>query len=294
LLQLIAGPSATMIAMNKNSCLTLLLAVALFPARQQNAGSIEFVARVTPTAARPEPIRQFTFYVLTKSYSEIAREIELQDKLPARGAFIDTLKVSPELRAWLKAHELMDLTSPDVDKVISPDDIIQIPEFLLAYQRSNGGGVTSGMPKPKYSDSERTLNPERYEKQRQEYLTALKKFIVTRPETVSGIELELDGVNPQRLWAKLETDQRKRVQRMAPEVAQTKYLAAKADTDLEGRAAISGLRAGNYWISSLNLDANAGDQRLRWDVPVELSAGQTARIELTNLNAIDARAASNP
>jgi hypothetical protein len=102
------------------------------------------------------------------------------------------------------------------------------------------------------------------------------------------VELELDAVNPQKKWAILQSAHRKRVQRTAPETAQTRFLAGKADTDLEGRAAISGLPPGKYWISSINLDAAAGDMRLRWDVPVEIQAGQTTRVELTNLNSIDA------
>jgi hypothetical protein len=106
---------------------------------------------------------------------------------------------------------------------------------------------------------------------------------------VSGVELELEGVNPQRKWAALQNDRRRRVQRVAPDVAQLKFMAAKADTDLEGRASFSGLVPGDYWISSLNLDANAGDMRVHWDVPVTIERGKTVRIELSNLNSIDAR-----
>jgi hypothetical protein len=265
------------------------------PSRAQGgAGALEFVARVTPTSARPEPVRQFTFYVLTKSYEEIAKEVEAQDTLPTRDQFIDNLKVTPELKAWLKGHDILDLTMPGLDKAVTPDDVIHVPEFLLAYQRSNSGGVTNGIPKPKYTDADKTERPERYQKQYQEYLVALKKFIVAHPETESGMELELDGVNPQRKWAKLEGDHKRRVRRMAPDLAQSKYLVATADTDLEGRGRISGLPSGNYWISSLNLDVNAGDMRVRWDVPVTVQAGQTARMELTNLNASDARATTTP
>src|SRR6202521_1122829 len=109
-----------------------------------DTGTLEFVARITPTAARPEPVRQFTFYILTKSYAEIVKETEEKDAVPPREEFIEGLKLSPELRAWLKSHDIMDLTLPDVDKAMTPDDIIHVPEFLLAYQRSNSGGVTSG------------------------------------------------------------------------------------------------------------------------------------------------------
>ena len=260
---------------------------------QTTTGTLDIAARITPTAARPEPVRQFTFYILTKSYTEIVKEVEDKDVIPPRDEFIDGLKISPEMRAWLKAHDIFDLTLPGVDKAMTPDDILHTPEFLLAYQRSNSGGVTEGIPKPKYADADKTDHPEKYQKQMQEYMTALKKFISAHPETVSGIELELDGVNPQRKWATIQNDHRKRVQRVAPDTAQTKYLAAKTDSDLEGHASVYNLAPGSYWISSLNLDAAAGDMRLRWDVPVVVESGKIARIELTNLNSTDARG-SNP
>lgn len=260
---------------------------------QSTTGTLEFIARITPTAARPEPVRQFTFYILTKSYAEIVKETEEKDAIPPREEFIEGLKLSPELRAWLKSHDIMDLTLPDVDKAMTPDDIIHVPEFLLAYQRSNSGGVASGIPKPKYADADKTGNPERYEKQVNEYLTALKKFIQAHPESVTGIELELEGVNPQRKWVAIQNERRKRVQRAAPDIAQTRFLAGRADTDLDGRGSVFGLAPGNYWISTLNLDAAAGDMRLRWDVPVVIQPGKTTRVELLNLNSTDAHG-SNP
>ena len=255
---------------------------------QAEKGTLEIVARITPTAARPEPVRQFTFYLLAKSYSEIVKEVEEKDPVPPRDEFIEGLKVSPELRTWLKGHSTLDLAEPDMDKLLTPDDILNVPEFLLAYQRSNSGGVTEGLPKPKYAEADKTDHPEKYEKLRNEYMEALKKFLRKRPETISGVELELDGVNPQRKWAALQNDRRKRVQRVAPDIAQLKFLAGKADTDLEGRAYFSGVAPGEYWISSLNLDADAGDMRVRWDVPVKIEAGKSSRIELSNLNSIDA------
>jgi hypothetical protein len=262
-------------------------------ARAQSAdGALNFTAHITPTAARPEPVRDFTFYVLRKSYADVIKEVEEQSPLPSRDKFIDDLKLSPELKDWLKAHDVFDLTAPGFDRLLTADDIIRVPEFLLAYQRSNSGGVTEGVPRPKYRDADKTENPDRYKKQVQEYHTALKKFIEARPETVSGIELELESVSPQRKWQQLQFEHKKRVMYLAPSVAQTKYLAGKADTDLDGSASVSGLRPGNYWISTLNLDANAGDVRLLWDVPVTIPPGQTIRVELSNLNAVDPHAAN--
>jgi len=272
----------------------LCLAVCAAPGAgaQSATGSLDFAARITPTAARPEPVRQFTFYVLTKSYTEIVKEVEGENVVPPREKFIEGLKVSPELKEWLKAHEILDLTMPELDRLVTPDDIIHVPEFLLAYQHSNSGGVTSGIPKPRYANADKTTHPDRYNKQLQEYYVALKKFIQSNPSTVSGIELELAGVNPQQQWSQIQSDHRRRIQRMAPEFAQTKYLAAKADTDLDGRASVSGLGPGEYWVSTLNLDANAGDTRLGWVVPVTIGAGQTTRVDLTNLYALETHAST--
>jgi hypothetical protein len=292
--------SATMASMRLNHKKTSLLGFvcsllfAAVCAAQGNSttGAVEFSARITPTAARPEPVRQFTFYLLTRSYADVSKEVEGEDVLVPRDKFIDDLKVSAELKKWLKGHEILDLTMPGLDKAVTPDDVINVPEFLLAYQRSNSGGVTNGIPKPKYAEADRTARPERYEKQQKEYLSALKKFMQAHPETLNGMELELDGVNPQRKWAKLESEHRRRIQRLTPDVAQTKYMVTKVDTDLDGHARINGIPPGNYWVSTLNLNADAGDARLRWDVGVSVQAGQTTRVDLTNLNAVDARAAS--
>ncbi len=265
-----------------------LLFIAPRASTQNANGTLDFLARITPTAARPEPVRQFTFYVLTKSYADISRDVAEQDAPPDREKFISELKVSPELKEWLKAHEIMDLTTPNMDRLLTADEILRVPEFLAAYQRSNSGGVTNGIPKPKYLEADKTDHPDRYKKQHDEYLAALRRFIQGHPESVSGMELELAGVNPQSKWAQLQSDQKRRVLRLAPEVAQTKYLVAKADTDLDGHASVANLPAGKYWLSTLNLDAGAGDARLRWDVPVTIDGGRSTRVELTNLNATDA------
>jgi hypothetical protein len=291
------GHSATMAFMHKTlqTLFAMLCAVACVTSAalaQSATGSLELAARISPTAARPEPVRQFTFYVLTKSYAEIVKEVEAQNAAPSREKFIEGLKLSTELKEWLKAHDVFDLTMPGLDHLVTPDDILHVPEFLLAYQRANSGGVTSGIPKPKYADADKTAHPERYNKQLQEYYVALKKFIQNNPATVSGIELELVGVNPQQQWSQIQADHKHRVQRLAPEFAQTKYLVAQTDTDLDGRASVSALAPGEYWLSTLNLDANAGDMRTGWDVPVVIHAGQTTRIELTNLNGIERQASA--
>jgi len=269
------------------SSLVVLSALPVLLAAQTSTGSIDLYAHITPTGARPEPVRQFAFYVLTRSYADIVKEVEAQDVLPTRDEFIEKLKCSPELKTWLKAHDTVDLTSPDLDKLLNVDDIMNIPEFFAAYQRSNSGGVTKGLPQPKYRDADKDSNPDKYEKQKQEYLTATRKFIEAHPYTVQGIELELTAVNPKTAWDALHIDHMHKVAQVAPDTAQLKYLAAKTDTDLDGHALITGLAPGNYWVSTLGLDAASGDRRLTWDVPVTVQAGPPTHLELSNLNAAD-------
>jgi hypothetical protein len=266
----------------------LLGALALLAASvsaQNGTGSIALSARVSPTGAQPEPVREFPIYILTKSYADIVKEVESQDTLPTLDEFVEKWPCSPELKKWMKEKQIVDLTSPDVDKLITPDDIMKIPEFFEAYERSNSGGVTKGLPQPKFREAEKQSNPDRYNKEKDEWLAAMRKFIETNTYTISGIELQLTGVNPKPAWEKLHNDEKRKVAQLAPDTAQVKYLAGKAQTDLDGRAVVSGLPAGTYWVSTLGMEASSGDRRLIWDVQAKVVPGQTTRLELSNLNA---------
>lgn len=255
---------------------------------QTGLGSLDVTAQITPTGGRPEPVRQFTFCLLTKSYEEIVKEVESSDPMPTREEFIDKLRVSDELKTWMKKHEVLDLTQVDFDKLVTPEDMMSVPEFLAAYQRSNSGGVTPGMPQPKFKQVDKDADPDKYEKLKQEYLTNLKKFMTAHPSTINGVELELGAVSPKLAWDKMQVDHNRRVTQLAPDTAQTKYLAGRADTDLDGRAMIAALKPGEYWLSSLGVDAASGDRHIHWDVPTKIQAGQTTRLTLSNLNGTDA------
>jgi hypothetical protein len=251
---------------------------------QGATGTLDLTARIAPTGAHPEPVRQFTFYVLTKSYAEILQEAAEQFPLAGREEFVNELKISPELKAWMKQHSVIDLTAPDMDKLITPDDVMNIPEFFAGYERSNSGGVTAGLPKPKYKEADAEANPTKYFKLKQEYMSATKKFVESHPSTISGMETELGGVNPKYKWDKALQEHNQKIAQLGPELAQTKYMAAKGDTDLDGHLVIRGLPAGSYWVSSLGLDAASGDRRLIWDVPVSVQSGAPTQLVLSNLN----------
>ncbi|HMD41905.1 MAG TPA: hypothetical protein VKH45_02425 [Candidatus Acidoferrum sp.] len=280
----------------KNIFGSLVIAAACVfanPARAQTGtGALDITAQITPSGGRPEPVRQFTLCLLTKSYEQIMNEVEATDPMPTKEEFIDKLKVSDELKAWMKKHDVIDLTQIDFDKLVTPDDIMTVPEFLAAYQRSNSGGVTPGMPQPKFKQVNKDTDPDKYEKLKEEYLTSLKKFMTAHPSTINGVELELTGVSPKVKWDKLQVEHGRKISQLAPDTAQSKYLAGKADTDLDGRAVILGLKPGNYWLSSLGVDAASGDRHMHWDVATKIEAGQTTHLTLSNLNGTDANTPS--
>src|SRR2546425_2032641 len=141
-----------------------------------------------------------------------------------------------------------------------------------------------GMPRQKYSEALKTSHPAKYERLRQQYITALKKFVAMNPGTLAGIEAYLDAVNPARGWNQLAAAHRNRMARRAPEIAQTRDLVAETDTDLNGHGFLLNVPPGMDLLSTLNLNAAAADLRLRWNVEVTVLPGRTTRIELTNLN----------
>src|SRR5438874_1315930 len=108
------------------------LPIQIFPARMTELG---FRDLAKTHLGQPEPVRNFTFYVLTKSFEDIRHEIEAKNGAPDREKFVAALKLSPELKGWMRAHDVLDLTMPGLDKVLTPDDILGVPELLLAYQR---------------------------------------------------------------------------------------------------------------------------------------------------------------
>ena len=78
--------------------------MAAAPRASAQDGSIEFVARATPSGGLEEPVRGFPFYLLSKSFESISQEASVGSPEPDMAAFIDTLEVSPEMKAWMKKN----------------------------------------------------------------------------------------------------------------------------------------------------------------------------------------------
>jgi hypothetical protein len=256
--------------------------------RAPAAGSVVFFAQIRPSGARAEPVREMSFYLLRKSLDAVAKEAERTEPPANMDKFIDNLSVSAQLKAWMKKHHRADLAGPDFTKQLTGEDITNVPEFLDAYTNQNSVALSGRMPTPKYKESDRKKRPAKYQSERKEYLRALRQFVSANPDTLQGLDAALNDKNPSERWKQLRLERQRRIDHATLELAQTRYLAAETDSDLNGRGVLTGLAPGTYWITTLDEPALAGDARLRWNVPVTVRAGATTRIELSNLNALQA------
>lgn len=250
------------------------------------AGGIEFIVLVTPSGGRAEPGRATALLLLTRSFAEIRKEAEESFAKPDLDQFIEGLEVSPELKAWMKKAGTVDLSGPDFMRALKNDDIMKVPEFLEAYLARNAVDVAVGFPKPKQRESDREKNPARYEKQKEDYIDGIRKFMDTYPHSRDGLDLHLVRINSGQRWVRLLAERDEDARLRALEWANTRYRVARAETGLDGRAGLVDVPPGDYWLSTLDREVAAGDVRLRWDAPVRVQAGQVARLELNNYNAV--------
>jgi hypothetical protein len=268
----------------------VLLASLLFigPARlgAQSAGRVEFQARVTPSGGQPEPVRQLSFYLLRKSFEDI--RAEARQSVPALdlNTFIDGLEFTPELKAWMKKHHTAQLSGEEFTKSLTADDIVDTPELFKAYMSHNEAYRGAGFPEPKFRAKDQKSNPEKYQEQKDQYNSAIRKFIAASPDSVKGMDLELVNMNPSARWTAMENKHTKMVDADAMQLAQERYVVAHTETDLEGRGSFSDIAPGNYWIGMFGGEAISGDVRQHWDLRVTVREGETARVELSNFNAV--------
>src|SRR5271168_3874419 len=171
---------------NAARTIVLILLVAMIsgaPRAGAQDGSIEFVARATPSAGVEEPVRGFPFYLLSKSFVDIEKEAEASYPKPDMDAFIAKLDVSPELRAWMKKNELVDLSGENFTHRVHEDDIMDVPEFKTAYMDRNAGDQSADFPKPKYKAGDEQKNPAKYKKLVDDYVLAIRHYIETHPQS---------------------------------------------------------------------------------------------------------------
>lgn len=261
------------------------LAVLAMPAAAQN-GSIEFVAQVAPSGGVQEPVRGFPFFLLSKSFVQISNEVDAADPKPDMNAYIDKLDVSPELKAWMKKRHSMQLAGEDFIHQLTPDEILGVPEFRKAYMERNASDKDVAFPKAKFKPSDAQKNPEKFQRLSKEYTDAVKKYIQQNPDSVDGIDLGLTDIDPNPKWEKLLGRRIPEIHRRALDLAQSKYLVAQTQTNLQGQGFLNNVPPGTYWISTLDVTADVGDARPRWDVSVTVAPGQTEYVALSNVNSV--------
>ena len=256
--------------------------------------SIEFVAKATPSGGGvAEPVRGFPFFLLSKSYEDINKEVEDAHPKADMNAFIDKLDVSKELKAWMKKNETASLSGEDFIHKVTVDDIMNVPEFYKAYVDRNSGLRSVGFPEPKFKPSDRVKNPDKYKRLEAEYNDEIRKYADQNPQSVDGIDLDLQDIDPGPRWEKIAGRRDPEVHRNVINLAESKYLVARAETNLQGEGFIRNIPPGTYWLSTLDVAANVGDARPRWDVPVKVVPGQITYVALTNVNAIQPAASSS-
>jgi hypothetical protein len=267
----------------------LLSAAALFvhAAGQQadaQTGRLEFVAHVTPASGRTEPARGLTIFLLTKAFHDVESEAQKKTPPPDFEGFVEHTAFSKELKAWMKRERSVTISGPDFRKRVTEDDLIGVPEFFDAYVNGNLSGVNQGFPEPKYTNVDRDTDSKKYEKYHKEYEAQIRKYLALHPDSKDGMDTILEQRDPSPGWGLEVIRWRDQAHGLALQMAQTDYLAAKTETNLDGRGAFQA-SPGAYWLSTLDGEALAGEQRLRWDVAVEIRAGTVTRVELSNLNA---------
>jgi hypothetical protein len=295
--------SATMSVM-KISTRISISTVALFfliagvigkaPRAAAQTGTVQFVARVTPSAGEDEPVRTLPFYLLSKSYADIQKEAETASPAPNQDRFIDSLDVSKELKAWMKTNHRVNLAGEDFTKMVKADDIMNVPEFFTSYTERNVGDRTEGFPTPKYKLADRAKDPAKYDRLVTQYHDAIRAFVIADPDSKDSLDLGLEEINPGHKWDMVKAKNLAELARETADLARGKYLVARAETDMQGQGALRGIAPGNYWLGTLNIEAVAGDARERWDVPVTVRAGQPSYVTLTNINAVKSPHSATP
>jgi hypothetical protein len=270
----------------------VLFAVCAFPLHAQN-GSIQFDAHIRASAGDDEPVRGTNFYLLRKSYADIGVEAAAKVPPPDMNEFIDKLDVSRPMKTWMKKNKCVHLSGEAFVKLITPDDMIVIPEFYNTYLDRLKGDQTLTLPKAHFTEKDKEKDPSKYEEGVAEYKKQIKEFLIANPTTTDGLGLGLEDIDPGHKWDVLITKNKGVLDHETTMLAEGRYLVAQTKTDLDGRGYFRGIPAGNYWISTLDVDALVGEEHERWDTPLAVTPNRQAYIALSNINAVQP-AGTNP
>lgn len=265
------------------------LASARTTSAQAQTASVSFTVEITPSAGIAEPVRGLPVYLLRKSFESMLAEAQGDVPRPDMDKFIDSQKLSNQLIAWMHKNHTLTLSGEEFAKNLTPQEIINIPEFWQAYFQINAGSKAFGFPLPKYDDRDQTRNPAKYQREVDDYHARVMKYIEQNPDSKVEMDEELDSIDPSHQWKDKIGERSNAIHRMALDWAQSRYFVRQAQTNLNGRADFTGLPAGTFWISTLDIYGQAGDTREKWDTPVSVRAGTATQVALSNYNAVPAK-----
>jgi hypothetical protein len=262
------------------------LTAGFAPHASAQGASIEFVAQATPSDGLQEPVRGFPFYLLSKSFEDIRKEAIDSLPKPDMNAFIDKLDVSPQLKAWMKKNQVIQLAGDPFLRKLNADIIMSVPEFKTAYIELNAGTQSIDFPKPKYSSADEQKNPAKFKKLTDDYNAAVHLYIEQHPASIEGVDLELTDIDPNSKWEASSGARAVAVRQRTLDLAQSNYVVARAETNLQGQGSMRGIAPGTYWLSTLDVPAIVGDARPKWNIPVTVRAGESKYLALSNSNSV--------
>jgi hypothetical protein len=285
-----------LLALPRNSrslSLAALLCIASVPAASSLAlaqetgdAALEVRVRAAPTAGRAENVMRHPFYLLSASIEEIEAAAQQEVAALDFNAFVDELKVTPELKQWMKENQTVTLKGDDFLTSLTADDVVDISEFRDAYVARNLIMVGLGFPKRKAKLTDREKNPAKWEESEKRFEAELRSYALLHPESFKGMDDHLLDLTADVEWRTRQERREHKVKQMFMRALHARYLVAETETDYDGRARFAALPAGRYWLTNLNRPVRVGDVHLRWELLVELQPGRTHYLELNNANAI--------
>ena len=241
--------------------------------------------QATPASGRPEKVRRHAFYLLRDNLAAIEEAARRETPPPSLAEFADSLELSDELKAWVKRTQITDFRGDAFRRALTSDDVMEIEEFRVAYIETNLPMMGLGFPRPKLKLSDRTKNPEKWDKKEKEYYDKVRAYLEIHPESIKDLDEHTLEFNPGSDWRGRVQQNERRVRQAVMRLIQGRYLVARDETDLNGTAQFS-VPPGRYYLTNLWNEARAGDVSLRWELPIDLPAAKTYYLTLNNANSL--------
>ncbi|MCI0627449.1 MAG: hypothetical protein L0387_38350 [Acidobacteria bacterium] len=228
------------------------------------------------------------FYLMRTPLAEIEKIAREEVAPPDFDTFVDgldKLKVSDELKEWMKRTGSATTQGDRFISSLTTDDVMDVPEFRNAYVTRNLIMVGLGFPKRKAKATDRENNPAKWEESEKQFWSAVRNYLTLHPDSKQHMDEHLLDLTADIEWRSEQARHEERVRQHAQQLLYTRYLVAQTETNYDGFARLSNLPAGRFWLSTLWQEARAGDVRLRWELPVELQPAETVSLRLNNANA---------